>query len=161
MIIIIIIIITEYTKQMCTIHLLTACNTNSPYVPEQQYFPPSQLQFIYQIWHHMVWNILLASFNQLSWLCSLSVFCAPGTSWEANILLVLNPKHSYEKENSLYLGPNLDKLLGKKKVAVLLDVAGGSALGQQDLMWGLVLLLVHPYPWAWSCLFLRPSPPWD
>lgn len=36
----------------------------------------------------------------------------------------------------------------KKKVAVLLDVAGGSALGQQDLMWGLVLLLVPPYPWA-------------
>jgi len=75
---------------------------------------PIQLpQFIYWAWRHMVWNMPLASLDQLAWLYSLPD--SAGTAREAeksltsnnhylattkkhqciiNIILILNPKHS-------------------------------------------------------------------
>ena len=52
--------------------------TNAQLVPEWPAPPyPHSLQFIYWAWHHTVWNTLLATLGQLSWLCPFPTSCAP------------------------------------------------------------------------------------
>jgi len=62
--------------------------------PKQQFSPPGQLpQVIYWAWHHIIWNIPLASLGQLCWLCSLLTSCAPPQSVEHGKIKVLALVH--------------------------------------------------------------------
>ena len=67
----------EYTKQVMHNAIAHYMLTDAQLVPERQFPHPHSPQFIYWAWHHVLWNIPLASLGQVPWLCPLPTSYAP------------------------------------------------------------------------------------
>jgi len=73
--------IKEYTKHVMHYAIAHVSPTNAQLVPVQQSPPwPASPKFMCSAWCHMVWNIPLASWRQLSWLWPLPAACASAAS---------------------------------------------------------------------------------